>query len=647
MGKALSAWERSRRASERERERERASQSRARERRAARDEREKERESIRSEREYERERRKEQRERELESARDAKLAQIESWRSYVASFDAYLRGLTSLHRVGFRLGAARAEYEKRSATAAYVAPSSFEPGDFPRAHLEARKYPAVPWRKSHFAERGTTMATLISLVLLIVAAVLLVVLRNEARWWLLLLALAWVIGVASVDRITHASWKSADKLRREAFTDQERRRAELLEAHEREHEKAFAEFEAQRLKSYEFEELQNRARFDANEASRVEVLDAAKDGALAAIGLVCEAAFPIALKLSPPADLTSSGIEEHSVAYDVLDAKVLRVLIEAPDAGVVPDRRVEMTPSNDKMRFKEFAGRARGEAYESFVASLALRYVAESFRAVPSLEVVVVEVTVPALDPSTGKTRDHVLAQGRIEAAGLSEVDLERADPVEAFRALGGQLRAAGKKAPELSLMGDSEAVTWATVDDVGFDIPHGLLPESPPFPTENSHRRSRFDYHDLAAKREAQAEQDMHGMVLAPMRASDKDADHGTFTPVVVGGGLIYLGMVGLSFSGLLTPPRETGKPETSGAAVPALPSAPVSAPKFARVGNTGGEGVFLRKTADPKDKLRAVPDDTRLELTGNSTKVGGVDWSEVSVPEGTAWIPSKFLIR
>lgn len=647
MGKALSTWERSRRAADRERERERASHARARERKVARDDRAKERASIRREREDERELRKNQRERELESARDAKLAQIEGWRSYVATFDAYLRGLSSLHRVPFRLAAARAEYENRSATASYVAPSPFEPGDFPQAHLDARKYPAVPWRKSLFAERGTTMATLISLLLLIVAAVLLVVLRNEARWCLLLLALAWVIGVASVDRYTHASWKAADKLRREAFADQERRRAELLEGHEHEHKKAFAEAEAQRLESYEFEELQNLARFDANEASRVEVLDAAKDGALAAIGLMCEAAFPISLSLTPPADLTSSGVEEHAVAYDVLDAKVLRILIEAPDDGLVPDRRVEMTPSNDKMRFKEFAGRARAEAYESFVASLALRYVAESFRAVPSLEVVVVEVTVPALDPSTGRARDHVLAQGRIEVGALSEVDLLNADPVEAFRALGGQLRAAGKKAPELSLIGESETVTWATVDDVGFDIPHGLLPNSAPFPTENAYRRPRFDYYDLAAKREAEAEQDLHGMVLAPMRSADKDADHGTFTSVIVGGGLIYLGMVGLSFSGLLTPSRETGKSEPSGVAVAPLPSAPVSAPKFARVGNTGGEGVFLRKTADPKDKLRAVPDDTKLELTGNSTKVGGVDWSEVSVPEGTAWIPSKFLIH
>ena len=595
MGKALSAWERSRRLAERERERERASQSRARERRAARDEREKERASIRRERDYERERRRHQREAELASERDAKSAQVEGWRTYVASFDAYLRRLSSLHRVRFQIDAARAEYEKRRRTVSYVAPAPFASGRFPDAHVEARKYPAVPWRKSRFAATGAIASTLISLLVLILGGALIVVLRSDARWWLVLLGVGWVAAVASVDRVTHARWNSADRLRRQVFADQERRRAELLEMHETEHRKRFVELEAERLKNYESTELENQAKFEANESIRVDILDAAKDGSLAAIGLICEAAFPLPLTLSPPDDLTSSGVEEHSVAYQVIDATTLRLLIEVPDDGLVPDRRVEMTPSNERMRFKEFSARARAETYEAFVASLALRYVVESFRAVPSLDVVLVEVTVPSLEGSSGKVHDLILAQGQIEAAALSEVDLLNADPVEVLRALGGSLRAIGKRAVDLSSNGDFQALTWASVGDVGFEIPYGLLPDCCPHVAENSYRHPDFDGYDLSEKRELEAEQDMQGMLLDPMRADNKEADYGRFNSGTVGGGVIYLCMVGLTFSDLLTASVETGKlgPPEAGVVPAQKPSA--SAPKTARVGNTRDRAAGL----------------------------------------------------
>jgi hypothetical protein len=76
-----------------------------------------------------------------------------------------------------------------------------------------------------------------------------------------------------------------------------------------------------------------------------------------------------------------------------------------------------------------------------------------------------------------------------------------------------------------------------------------------------------------------------------------------------------------------------------------PLASNAPPLSPEFKIVANTHGEGVFLRKTPNFQDRLRAVEDGTRIEVSAATRVVDGVSWTEVRTTEGTAWVPSKYL--
>ncbi len=63
--------------------------------------------------------------------------------------------------------------------------------------------------------------------------------------------------------------------------------------------------------------------------------------------------------------------------------------------------------------------------------------------------------------------------------------------------------------------------------------------------------------------------------------------------------------------------------------------------------VGNTDGQGVFLRKTPQMSDKLRAWVDGTKMQVTGEGVEADGVRWLKVKAPDGTeGYIPQQFLV-
>jgi hypothetical protein len=104
----------------------------------------------------------------------------------------------------------------------------------------------------------------------------------------------------------------------------------------------------------------------------------------------------------------------------------------------------------------------------------------------------------------------------------------------------------------------------------------------------------------------------------------------------IVLGGiGTCWKACAGTNVS-VPVPPTPPSKPES--------PTPPQS-PKLKVVANTHGEGVFLRKSVAQPDRSRAVPEGTTLEVTGATDTQAGTDWAEVRVPDGTAWVPSRFL--
>lgn len=99
---------------------------------------------------------------------------------------------------------------------------------------------------------------------------------------------------------------------------------------------------------------------------------------------------------------------------------------------------------------------------------------------------------------------------------------------------------------------------------------------------------------------------------------------------------------------------------PKPSATAAPALPGQATPTPAAtatpqkttlqgpAKVGNTGGDGVWLRHTPRLADRWVAWPDNTPLTLLGSEADGDGQHWVQVRDPKGdVGWIPSQYVIH
>jgi hypothetical protein len=79
---------------------------------------------------------------------------------------------------------------------------------------------------------------------------------------------------------------------------------------------------------------------------------------------------------------------------------------------------------------------------------------------------------------------------------------------------------------------------------------------------------------------------------------------------------------------------PKPTSTPAPSGSAAPKV-----------YVGNTDGEGVYLRKTPSLADKLKAYADGTELTIIGDDVDGEGQTWKHVKTPDGTeGYVPAMY---
>ncbi len=63
--------------------------------------------------------------------------------------------------------------------------------------------------------------------------------------------------------------------------------------------------------------------------------------------------------------------------------------------------------------------------------------------------------------------------------------------------------------------------------------------------------------------------------------------------------------------------------------------------------VGNTDGQGVFVRKTPVMADRVRAYPDGTALTVVGDDVDGDGQHWKHVKTPDGLeGYVPSIYTV-
>ena len=61
--------------------------------------------------------------------------------------------------------------------------------------------------------------------------------------------------------------------------------------------------------------------------------------------------------------------------------------------------------------------------------------------------------------------------------------------------------------------------------------------------------------------------------------------------------------------------------------------------------VGNTDGEGVYLRNSPAMDDKNKAYPDGTALTIIGDDVTGDGQTWKHVKAPDGTeGYVPAQY---
>ena len=63
--------------------------------------------------------------------------------------------------------------------------------------------------------------------------------------------------------------------------------------------------------------------------------------------------------------------------------------------------------------------------------------------------------------------------------------------------------------------------------------------------------------------------------------------------------------------------------------------------------VGNTDGEGVYVRQTPAMADRVRAYPDGTALTVVGDDVDGDGQHWKRVKTPDGLeGYVPAMYTV-
>jgi len=120
-----------------------------------------------------------------------------------------------------------------------------------------------------------------------------------------------------------------------------------------------------------------------------------------------------------------------------------------------------------------------------------------------------------------------------------------------------------------------------------------------------------------------------------------------GTFSPAIFLVGLLVVGILVaagvLSQRGRLTTPAATAVSGQAGATITA--TAPANVARTFVVANTGGEGVYLRRTPRLADRDTAYVDGTTLTAIGADEQGDEQSWHHVRAPDGkTGYVPAQY---
>jgi len=109
----------------------------------------------------------------------------------------------------------------------------------------------------------------------------------------------------------------------------------------------------------------------------------------------------------------------------------------------------------------------------------------------------------------------------------------------------------------------------------------------------------------------------------------------------------MVILGTA-LTLKGVARREEPTTQPPPPTATATAVPSPTTPPAVFMRVGNTDGDGVYIRPQPSKLAKgIIAHPDNTRLEIIGEDVQSEGQVWKKVRDDKGNeGWVPARYLV-
>lgn len=124
----------------------------------------------------------------------------------------------------------------------------------------------------------------------------------------------------------------------------------------------------------------------------------------------------------------------------------------------------------------------------------------------------------------------------------------------------------------------------------------------------------------------------------------------------LITGRDLIGLSDFGVGRVSATTAAGSTPTPAASPVSAPtSVPTPTVAAPtptpvpsegRFMVVANTGGQGVYVRRTPRINDRVRAWVEGSRMQVAGDPVDGDGTRWLKVKAPDGTeGYIPQQYL--
>ena len=121
---------------------------------------------------------------------------------------------------------------------------------------------------------------------------------------------------------------------------------------------------------------------------------------------------------------------------------------------------------------------------------------------------------------------------------------------------------------------------------------------------------------------------------------------DFSLFEPIV--GQVADLVPTTASLSAAIGRGRPAPEPANREVLVPARATAqPQPAPSAFQIGNSGGDGVYIRRSIDPEEKLKVWRDGAPMVVVGPDRTLGKRTWKNVRDPDGNqGWVPAEFLV-